>query len=227
MELNKISRYKSITGYEKSLTDIQSRISAIEFSNPQNTYKQVSKRVAGLFRNVRTWVMGEQLTLQYYNFALESLSAGISYKTFVSVYRPVGTIDYAIKNQHIFTESSYSIFKAPQAADYLVTVYSIFGFDNVAVGDKYVETLVGLKIQNGSWNTPFAIAGGGNLSVTGETETRIQTSGSTLVRMNRGDSLRVGWNNIGSDGAAIQSPDCTGMEIRVSISKVKFYPELS
>ena len=215
-----------LKGYEPSLENIYARLNALEYSNTSNAYKRVSKRLAGLFRNIRTWVMGEQLTLQYYNFALEALSAGISYKTFVSVYRPVGTIDYAIKNQHIFTESSYSIFKAPQAADYLVTVYSILGFDNVAVGDKYVETLVGLKLQNGSWNTPFAVAGGGNLSVTGATETRIQTSGSTLVRMNRGDSLRVGWNNISSDGLSIQSPDCTGMEIRVSICKVKFYPEL-
>lgn len=223
--LNKVRRYSDITGYEKDTTSISARVSDIEFTNPSNSWKRVNKRLSAMFRNIRTWVMGEQFTLQYSNRSVETASAGVNYKTWTDAAGAAGTVTYQIKNQHTFG-TTYTYFKAPQTADYLVTVYSLIAFSGVTALDKYMQTVICTKPSGGLTNVPFGVAGGGNEPCDNGSNTRIETNGSVLVRMNRNDELKVGWNNISADGGAIQSPDVTGMELKVSIAKVKFYPEI-
>jgi hypothetical protein len=236
---NAISR-DSLAGYENNgkIRGAYERISAISSdvnSMKTSPWKRVWDYLPRIARNVRTWVMSEQETAFFGSSGLQSLHSEIPALGVwldlkdASFSPPGGGVIYPVRNSHVDTgkrSGSFTIWRAPRAGDYLVHVTFICD-TNATVGDDYADVYLAYReSESALWQAPVSVCGGGNQKT--QAGTRIHLSGSYLVRMSRGSQLRFGAKQIGQSGGT-PSPNAitpAALEIRVSISKVKFYPHL-
>lgn len=237
---NSISR-DSIAGYDPNgkIRGAYERIGTVakDVSAMKATpWKRVWDYLPRLTRNVRDWVIREQETayfgaegLETYNSEITSTGVWLDLRD-RSYSPPGGGVVYDIDNSHVDITgrtAAYTIWRAPRAGDYLVNLY--FKCDTTRdLDEDYADIYFAFRENESAlWQAPLTICGGGNMKT--QDSSRICCSGSTLVRMPRGSQLRFGAKQIGQSGGTPAPNAITpiGLDIRVSIAKVKFYPQLN
>jgi hypothetical protein len=236
---NSVSR-DALAGYDQNakIKSAYERIGAV--ANDVNALKSTPwKRVWDIIprfvRNLRTWIMAEQQTAHFGGAGLEEYvteipGIGTWFDLRLASFQPPGGgVVYPVANSHVDTTNrsgSYTIWRAPQAGDYLVTMY-FKCITNATAGDDYaIVQLSYRENETAAWQAPIEVCGAANQAVTDKT--RIECTGTYLVRMPRGSQLRFGAKQGGKSGGT-PSPnaiDPQTLEVRVSIQKQKFYPTL-
>jgi hypothetical protein len=236
---NSISR-DSLAGYDNAskIKSAYERIGAVATdvsALKTSPWKRVWDYLPRITRNVRDWVIREQETaffgasgLQSIHSEIPALGVWLDLKD-ASFSPPGGGVIYPVRNSHVDTgkrSGSFTIWRAPRAGDYLVNMTFICD-TSATTGDDYADVYLAYReSESALWQAPVSICGAGNEKT--QASTRIFATGSYLVRMSRGSQLRFGAKQIGQSGGT-PSPNAitpAALEIRVSISKVKFYPQL-
>mgnify|MGYP006268779021 CR=1 FL=1 len=236
---NSISR-DSLAGYDnggkiKSLYQRLGNVAANVGSLQSNPWKRVWDYLPRITRQLRNWIMAEQNTAHFGGSGLESYvseipALGTWFDLRSAYFQPIGGgVIYPVTNSHVDMtnrDATYTIWRAPQAGDYLVTVY-FKCITNATAGDDYAVVQLAYRESNSAtWQAPVEVCGAANQDVTDKT--RIECVGTYLVRMARGSQLRFGAKQAGKSGGT-PSPNAivpNTLEVRVSIQKQKFYPTL-
>ena len=237
---NSVSR-DALAGYDQKakIKSAYERIGAV--ANDVNAmkstpWKRVWDYLPRITRQLRTWIMAEQNTAHFGGSGLESYvseipALGTWFDLRSPYFQPIGGgVIYPVRNSHVDMtnrDATYTIWRAPQAGDYLVTVY-FKCITNATAGDDYAVVQLAYRENNsGVWQAPVEVCGAANQDVTDKT--RIECAGTYLVRMARGSQLRFGAKQAGKSGGT-PSPNAivpNTLEVRVSIQKQKFYPSLT
>lgn len=223
----------SIAGYDHrgatggAYTGISELAGYVEKKNP-TTWKQIFRILPRFISNVRQWVMNEQVTAVAGRQDLENDSnvATLAFNTdtyvnLTGAYTHGGGLYYPIYNGHFDHSGAYSIFTAQNAGDYLIHAY-FYGETSDVAAEDYIEIFTSWRQNSGvSWVAPLILAGADNSS---NNLTRVVScNGMYVLRMERGNQLRFGIHQVGKS-ATWASFDRA--EIRVCITKQKFYPIL-
>ena len=200
-----------------------------------NLWKKSIVYATRLLRNLKLWIMDEQLTAVAGRSNIFNVS-GLAYNTdtWVSLqafHNLVSFTLYAIKDNHYYFNldgGGFDVFIAPDAGDYTFNLYSEFVLTGVTQNDYYVYLLLSTKQNNAaSWSsTPLVVGGGTNINLDPSPNTIIQATGTYTIRLGRGDKIRFGIKNVGRAAAAINSGDVSSSQYRVTVTKNKFYPTL-
>lgn len=236
---NSISR-DSLAGYDPTgkvrgayerIGEVASDVNAMKAT----PWKRVWDYLPRIARSVRDWVIREQETAFFGQNGLQSTITDIPalgrwFDLKSATFQPVGGgVVYPLRNSHVDTTNrsgSFTIWRAPRAGDYLVSITFICD-TSATVGDDYADIYLAYReSESATWQAPVSVCGGGNQKT--QSSSRIYATGSYIARMSRGSQLRFGGKQIGQSGGT-PSPNAitpTALDIRVSIAKVKFYPTL-
>ena len=236
---NSVSR-DALAGYDPNakIKSAYERIGNVEvdLSALKSTpWKRVWNIIPRFIRNLRTWIMAEQQTAHFggaglQEYITEITALGTWFDLRHEYFQPPGGgVIYPVANSHVDVSNrsgSYTIWRAPQAGDYLVNIYFKCTTSAAAHDDYAVVRISYRENESAAWQAPVEVCGGPNHTV--KDTTRIECTGNYLVRMSRGSQLRFGAAQAGVAGGT-PSPNAitpTTLEVRVSIQKQKFYPTL-
>ncbi len=222
-----------ISSIARSIDRVETTI--VQQGGQSNAWKKFVRYTQVIARNIKLWIMDEQLTAVASRANVFNLS-GLAFNTdtwvsLIAFHNLVSFTLYTIRDQHYFfdfEDSGYDVFVSPVAGDYTFNLYAEFSLTGVTQNDFYVTLLLSTKQNNGTlWSsTPLVVGGGTNINIDPSPTTFIQASGTHVLRLGRGDKVRFGIKNIARSGAAINSGDITSSQYRVSIVKNKFNPTL-
>lgn len=214
-------------GSVRAAQTIIKKLAADTKANPPGDWKKIFRTLPRFMRNVRNWVMSEQETA----FVGDTIASGSwdlgfgepnqLYINFIRNFQPISSATYVVRNTHFAHNESYSIYRAPKAADYLALVH----FRTICTdteGETYLELFVQMRDdEQSAWQNAIII--GAATNVNRDANTEISISGFYLARLRRGNCLRFGIRQSGKSGvkATLQNT-----EARCVISKQKFYPTL-
>ncbi len=231
---NTISR-DSLAGYDnESSVSVQSAVrgsapTSADVAKQSNAWKKLYDVLPRFIRNVRAWVMDEQLTVYAgtVDLATDSAVALLAYNVatwinLLGTFNPAtSVIAYPVANSHLKHNGLFSIFRAPQAGDYLIHFFLLANSSDTE-NTNFVELLLSTReSSNGAWRTPLVIAGDTNTAIS--LTTIICANGCAIIRLPRGGQIRFGLTQIGSSAT---HATITAAEARVIITKPKFYPQL-
>lgn len=236
---NSVSR-DALAGYDPNakIKSAYERIGNVEvdLSALKNTpWKRVWNIIPRFIRNLRTWIIAEQQTAHFggaglQEYITEITALGTWFDLRHSFFQPPGGgVIYPVANSHVDVtnrSASYTIWRAPQAGDYLVNIY-FKCTTSAAAHDDYASVRIAYREnETAAWQAPIEVCGAPNHTVLDTT--RIECTGNYLVRMSRGSQLRFGAAQIGVSGGtpAPNAIDPVTLEVRVAIQKQKFYPTL-
>lgn len=221
----------AIDGVYAGIAEVSDRVNKINTT----PWKKIYDIIPRFIRNVRSWVMAEQITafVGESNLDADPDIASLAYNTekwinFIRAYTPLGGgVKYALYSEH-FKNSvndngvTFSIFYAPQAGDYLVSMYFTAHCTDTTYED-FIEIICATRDNNqDAWHQPIVISGNTNVK-TDDTDSTFMINGSYLVRLQRGGQIRFGILNKSRPTSWIPLTD---VESRVFVTKVKFYPTL-
>lgn len=223
-----------------------SRVTALAQAVAQVVQTQTAAATAGRWRNLyrylykltralRVWVTNEQLTAFFGGHGIEAQISNLAYNddTWIDLIRTTysppgagsGEVKWPVRNQHVDIINlglGYTVFRAPQTADYIFHVKFKAVSTNAAGDDLIIAKISTREHNTAAWQDGISIAGASNVSA--DISTVVFLNGSYLVRLNKGNMVRFG---LRQQGKSATHANIDSAEMTVFVSKAKFYPRIS